>query len=99
MRTATATKTPQVNDLIGWIRKNNRAARTARFLLQIFDVVCQTVNDVNFHVWGSDDNSNRSSKSFILCLYVKTIRAKQARVHFAYFVRRDQHGVIAKPLT
>ena len=30
----------------------------------------------------------RSSESFILCLYVKAIRAKQAKVHFAYFVRR-----------
>ena len=27
------------------------------------------------------------------------IRAKQAKVHFAYFVRRDQHGVIGKHLT
>ena len=32
----------------------------------------------------------RSSKSFILCLYMKTIRAKQAKVHSAYFVKRDQ---------
>ena len=28
-----------------------------------------------------------------------TIRAKQAKVHLAYFVQRDQHGVIAKHLT
>ena len=41
----------------------------------------------------------RSSKSFILCLYMKTIRAKQAKVHFAYFVQRDQRGIIAKHLT
>ena len=27
----------------------------------------------------------RNSKSFILCLYMKTICAKQAKVHFAYF--------------
>ena len=38
----------------------------------------------------------RSSKSFILCLYMKTIRAKQAKVHSAYLVQRDQHGIIAK---
>ena len=30
---------------------------------------------------------------------MKTIRAKQAKVHFAYFVQRDQHGIIAKDLT
>ena len=30
---------------------------------------------------------------------MKTIRAKQAKVHLAYFVRRDQHGIIAKHLT
>ena len=27
---------------------------------------------------------------------MKTIRAKQAKVHFAYFVQRDQHEIIAK---
>ena len=30
----TATPTLQVNDLIGGMRKNNRAARAARFLVQ-----------------------------------------------------------------
>ena len=34
--------TPQKNDLIGWMRKNNCAARAARFWLQFFDIVCQT---------------------------------------------------------
>jgi len=38
MTTATATTTLQINDLIGWTRKNNRAARAARFLVQFFDV-------------------------------------------------------------
>ena len=33
--------TPQVNDLIGLTRKNNRAARAARFLVQLFDHSCQ----------------------------------------------------------
>ena len=33
----------------------------------------------------------RSSKSFTLCIYMKTIRTKQAKVQFAYFVQRDQH--------
>ena len=37
---STATSTPQINDLIGWMRKKNRAARAARPLVQICDVVC-----------------------------------------------------------
>ena len=42
----------------------------------------------------------RSSKSFILCFYMETVRAKkQVKVYFTYFVQRDQHGVIAKHLT
>ena len=40
--TGKATTTPQINDLIGLMRKYNRAARAARFLVQCFDVVCQT---------------------------------------------------------
>ena len=30
---------------------------------------------------------------------MKAIRAKQVKVDFAYFVRRDEHGIIAKHLT
>ena len=37
-----------------------------------------------------------NSKCFLLCLYMKTIGAKQAKVHSAYFVQHDQHGIIAK---
>ena len=40
-----------------------------------------------------------SSKSFILCLCTKTIRAKQAKVYSAYFAQRDNHGTIARDLT
>ena len=29
------------NDLIGWMRKNKRAERAARVLVQFFDIVCQ----------------------------------------------------------
>ena len=36
-----ATATPQINDMIGLMRTNNRAARAARFSGQVFDVVCQ----------------------------------------------------------
>jgi len=65
------------------------------FLVQIFDLVCQ-MRTWNFHInfevltlaWG------RSSKSSILCLYMKTTGAKQAKVNFAYFMQRDQHVII-----
>ena len=30
---------------------------------------------------------------------MKSIRAKQAKVHSAYFVQRDQHRIMAKDLT
>ena len=76
------------------MKKNNRAARAARFSVQCFDVVWQTTT-LNFHICGFDDNS----KSFTLCLYMKTIRAKQAKVHSTYCVERDQHGIIARDLT
>ena len=35
------TTTPENNDLIGWLRKNNHAARAARTLVQFLDVVYQ----------------------------------------------------------
>ena len=35
MMTATARSASQTNDLIDWMRKNNRAAREARFLVQL----------------------------------------------------------------
>ena len=47
-----------------------------------------------------DDNASQcSSKSFILCLCMKTIRSKEAKVYFAYFKKGDQTGKIAKHLT
>ena len=67
--------------------KNNRAARAARFLVQIFIFEVLTTTRA------------RSGISFTLCLYMKTIRTKQAKVQFAYFAQRDQHGIIAKDLT
>ena len=41
----------------------------------------------------------RRSKSFTLFLYRKTISNKPGKVQFAYFVQRDQHGIIAKDVT
>ena len=40
--TATAKTTPENNDMIGWMTKNNRAARAARTLVQFSDADSQT---------------------------------------------------------
>ena len=58
--------TPENNDLIGWIRKNNRAACAARFLVQFFDVACQMTIS-KFKVLTT--TLTHSSKSFILYIY------------------------------
>ena len=39
------------------MRKNNRAARAARTLVQVFDVVCQMTTR-NFQLKGFNDNVN-----------------------------------------
>ena len=69
------------------MKKNNHAARAARLL------VYGDVKSSYLKFWRQ-----HSSESFILCLCIKTIRAKQARVYYAYFVKRDQHGMVAKQL-
>ena len=60
--------------------EKNRAARAARFLVQFFEQSakrrCET-----FIFEPLATTRARSSKSFILCLYMKTVRAKQAKVH------------------
>ena len=37
--------------------------------------------------------TGKKCKSFILCLYMKTIRAKQVKVHSSLFLQRDEHGI------
>ena len=63
LTTATSTTTPQINDLIGRMKKSIRSARAARFLVQYFDVVCQTTT-WNVHIWGSDDNAGSQQQIF-----------------------------------
>ena len=93
--------TPEINNLLGWMRKNNRAARAPRFLVQFFDVVYQMTTWIFiFEVLKTTQTG--SCKSFILCLYVKTIRgirAKRAKVHFTCFLQRGKHGIITKHST
>ena len=57
------------NDLITWMRKNNRAARAARTEVQFFDVVCQ-MPTWNFQISGFNDKAwTHNSKPFILLIY------------------------------
>ena len=57
LSTATATATAKINDLIGRMKKNNRAARAAPSLVQFCDVVCQ-ITTWNFHIRGSADSTS-----------------------------------------
>ena len=68
--------TSQINDLIGRMRENNRAARGARFFGEIF---CRSLpkDDVIISFLVLTTTQARSSKSFILCLCMKILRAKQ----------------------
>ena len=64
MTTATATPTPKSNDLIGWMTKNNRAARSARFLMQFLTQSAKRRSAWNVHTWSSDDNASPQPKMF-----------------------------------
>ena len=44
--TVTATQEPQINDMIGCMRKSNHAASAARLLVPFFDVVVVAERDV-----------------------------------------------------
>ena len=57
MTTATATRTPQIKNLIGRVRLNKRAARAARTCEQVRAVLCQTTTS-NYHIYRLDDNSS-----------------------------------------
>ena len=82
---------PQINDLIGW--------NWGKIILlhASYDTVCHMM--WNFDIWGLKTTQACSTKYFIICLCVKTIHAKQVKVHFAYFVQCVWHGIITKHLT
>lgn len=87
-----ATTTSQINIMIGWVRKNNRAARLARFLVKFFVVVCRTTT-WNFHTWCL-----MIFHSFPLCM--KTNCTNKVKGHLLQlFCKNDQRGIIAKHLT
>ena len=63
------------------MRKNKRAAPAARLLVHFFDISAKRRREiVKFAVLTT--TRARRSKFFILCLYMKSFRANQAKVHF-----------------
>ena len=84
-----ATIVPQIYDMNGWMRKNNRAARAERFLMQFFDVLDETTTwNFIFEILTTMRAHNR--KSSILCLYMKSIFANQVKGHLAHLVQGGQ---------
>lgn len=77
------------------MRESNRGARAARFLVQIF-LRSLPNDDVKFSYLMTTTTVN-NSKSFV-CLCMKTIRVKQAKLQLADFVQRHRHGTITKHL-
>ena len=74
------------------MKKNNRAARAARFFATMFWRSLPN-DDVKFSYLRFWWQRELVTENLSLCLYMKTMRTKQAKVHLAYFVQRDQHGI------
>ena len=68
MTTGKATTTPQINDLIGWMRKNNRAARAARTYEQVRAVLCKTTTS-KYHIYLFDEHLSIQPLIFS-CVYL-----------------------------
>lgn len=82
--------TPQMNHMICWIRKSNRAAR---MYVHFFDVCAKWRHEIlNSEVL----TQARSRKYFILCLNAKRFRTKQVKGYSINFIQHDQHWIIAK---
>ena len=71
----------------------------AHFLVQFFDVVCLKMPS-NFRFWGSDRSTIPLHEIFLSLPPVwKSVFAHEAKDNFAYFVQRDQDGIIEKHFT
>ena len=79
------------------MRKNKRAARETRFLVQL--LIYSPKQRGKIHISGSDDNASLQQEILHSLPYIVTIRAKEAKVQLAYFLQGDQHGIIAEHLT
>ena len=98
MALTTTTKLTSVSNFLSF-QKNIRAASAARFLVQIFSTKSPKRRREILIFEVLTTTPARSNKSFILCFYTKSIRARQAKVHLAYLVQCDQHVKIATHLT
>ena len=59
----------------------------------LFDLIIWRSLPNDDMIWGPDDNMTTIRSN------MTTIRSKDANVHFACFVERDQRGIIAKHFT
>ena len=76
------------------------------WLVEWWKIILQHTFWCNFLTWSAKRQHEififevlMTTPACILCLYMKNICAKQAKVHFAYFVQHNQHRIIAKHLT
>ena len=104
----TPTIAPQITDMIGQMKakqkqqqqtnKNYDNNLTATIFVHIIDVVWQQLHEISkFEVVTT--TRARSSKSFILCVYVKTNHSNQVKGLFAIVEQRDQQDIITEQLT
>ena len=87
------------NQWFDWLNEEyNRAARAARLFGTLFwrSLPNDGVKFSYLRFWQQRELAAVNLSLF--CLYMKTIRTKQAKVQFAYFVQRDQHGKNPKRL-
>ena len=74
---AIATSTPRIIDMIGWMK------------IKVTLENMQQAYWCNFLTNSAKRRSEISESHVILDLYMKTVRAKQAKGYFGYFVQRD----------
>ena len=80
-----ATKTPENNDLIGWLAKNNRAARAARTEVDCFDVARR-----------KEQRETYTSKLFIPYISFNSVPTSPFLATFDNKTKCGQEGIIAK---
>ena len=90
MTTGKATTTPQINELIAWMRKNNRAARAARTYEQERAVLCKATT-WNYHIYCYDEHL-----SIVLCIYFDSAQTNPVAWFFGNILKCEQDGIIAK---
>ena len=68
---------PENNDLIGWMRKNNRDARAARTLAEFFDVVCQMTTSSLVNLYKQKGQVKKTERwnwnKYYCCILAKNV--------------------------